>query len=140
MKEEIEDNLPNDWKGEIVIGAFTVPEVVRKGIFPFIQIHPTGSSWTSVATCMDEHEISVQIIITLKTSKLDWGYMLSSRYASDLYDLFKSRNPDADLGAWENSPYSGRIDYDYLEGGNNQFLSFALLELNFRYMISTEAI
>ena len=140
MKDEMETQLGKDWYGLIMIGTFSIPEIVRKGVFPFIQIHPASSSYENIAMCMDEHEISVQIITTIKNPRLDWGYMMTSRYASDLYDLFKSRTPSPELGSWENPPHSGKIDYDFVEGGNNQFISFSLLELNFRYDISTEAI
>lgn len=134
----IRDQLPDDWDGMIKIGTYASSEIVRKGVFPFIQIHPVPSSFEGMATCMDEHNVTVHIITSIRSGDLSYSYFTAVKYASDLYDLFKSHIPDDDYNSFEETPYGGRLEFDYREG-QNQFIAFSLLELNYRFNISTEA-
>lgn len=138
MKQEILDQLPDDWDGIVSIGTYPINELKRKGVFPHIQIHPAPSNWEGEATCMDNHNIEIHLISTIRAGDLSFSYFKATSYAQDLYDLFKSKPPETDYASFSETPLNGRIELDYREG-NNKNLSFSLLELNYRLNLSTEA-
>lgn len=137
--DAIRDNLPSDWEGTIYKGLTSRDEITRKGDFPAIQVIPNRGEWEGVAICRNEETSTIYILTTTKDADPAYAYMKAQAYATDIYDLLRSTTPNDDFDAFENPPIDGYFDYDF-EKGQNQFLGFSLLVVNYRWEISTEVV
>ena len=136
IKHTIKEELPDEWVGAVEIGTFPQDEMVKKSVFPFIQIFSPTDNFEGQAMCFNEHETRVFIVSTVKAPKSTWAYMDAQRYSYDLYDLLRSRTPSDDHDQFENTPFRGDVDGDFRKG-QNYWLGYSKLEVIYRWDISS---
>lgn len=135
IKNELREELPEDWGGIIYTGLTTRDTINRKGLFPAIQVLAISGDFEGINHCENEEVTTVYIITTTRDSDPAEAYINAQRYANDIYDLLRVRTPAID--GFEDVPIAGNFDYDFEKGGN-RFLGFSLLSLDYRWRISTE--